>query len=369
MVTIISAVILLGILIFVHELGHFLAAKAMGVKVERFSLGFPPKMIGKQIGETEYVLSWVPLGGYVKMFGENPDETDTVPPEEEHRSFSHKPAWSRFLIVFAGPAFNFLLAFVVFWVLFSVEGVERMTPVIGTAQEEMPAKAAGLQAEDRIVSIDGRPVKYWDDVLDIIQGHKGGVIEIVVDRGGQTVTAQVTPKTISTKNLFGETIQVPRIGIISKDERFFEKVGPLDALYYGAYKTYDITKLMIVSVVKMVQGKISRKNLGGPILIVQLAGERAKAGLAELIIFGAIISINLGILNLLPIPVLDGGHLAFFALEAIFRRPISIKIREKAQQAGVVFLILFMIFIFYNDLERIFTKPTAPPGTVQEEPK
>ena len=359
MVTVISTIILLGVLIFVHELGHFLAAKVLGVKVERFSLGFPPKMIGRRVGETEYVLSWIPLGGYVKMFGENPDEP--VPREEEHRSFSHKPAWARFIIVFAGPGFNFFFAFLIFWIMFAVDGVPHLSSYVGKVKEDMPAAAAGLQDGDRIVSVDGHPIRYWDDLLVRIRAGQGREVEVAFERSGRTLTARIKPRMVQGTNIFKEDIRVPMIGIEARGEVIIEDVGLLAAVYYGAARTWELTKLTIVSVVKLIQRKIPLKTLGGPIFIAQLAGQQAKAGLVHLVFLAALLSLNLGILNLLPIPVLDGGHLAFFALEMTFRRPLSMNFRERAQQAGIVFLILFMAFIFYNDLARIFTDSDAPP--------
>ncbi len=361
MITILATVALLGVLIFAHELGHFLLAKALGVRVERFSLGFPPKMVGKKIGETEYLLSWVPLGGYVKMFGESPDEP--VPVEEQHRSFSHKPAWARFLIVFAGPAFNFLLAFLVFWFMFTVGGLPHLTSYVGDVKPDMPAAAAGIEAGDRIAEIEGRPITYWDDVLTGIRENRGGEIEVLVERGGKFLTLRLTPQVVTNKNIFGEDIQVPMIGIEARGDSIVEEVNPFKAVYYGALRTWDLTRLTVVSVAKLIQGKVSPKTLGGPIFIAQLAGEQARAGLANLIFLGALLSINLGILNLLPIPVLDGGHLFFFIIEMVIRKPLGLKIRERAQQAGLVLLVMFMAFVFFNDLTRIFTG--ADPGQPQ----
>ena len=278
MVTIISTVILLGVLIFVHELGHFLAAKATGVKVERFSLGFPPKMIGKKVGETEYLLSWVPLGGYVKMYGENPDEEGEVPPEMRHRSFSHKPTWNRFLIVFAGPGFNFFFAFLVYWVVISFTGLPHFLPVVGAVQDNMPASAAGLTAGDRVTSIDGRPVKYWEDVLVLVRDSNGREVEITVDRDGRPVSARLQPKMVVVQNIFGEDQEVPMIGIQVQGEQVFEPVNLLEAVYWGALTTYDRTKLIILSVVKLIQGSISAKTLAAPFSSPNSPGPRPGRG-------------------------------------------------------------------------------------------
>jgi regulator of sigma E protease len=354
MTSIIAFILILGVLIFVHELGHFLTAKAMGVKVERFSLGFPPKAIGKKIGETEYVLSWLPIGGYVKMFGEHPDEEEEIPPDMVHRSFAHKPVWKRFLIVLAGPLSNFVFAVVVFWLIFAVAGVHYYAPEVGQVVDDMPAQAAGFQAGDHIVSIDGRPVKYWSDVIDRVRATDGGSMEVVVRRDGQTLPLTLTPKIKTVRNRFGEDQRVPMIGIVGGAKTITERVGALEAIGYGLKRTYYLTSEIIVGVYKMISGSVSARNLGGPIMIAQVTALNVQEGFGNLIFWAALLSVNLGIINLLPIPILDGGHLFFYVLEMIFRRPVSIRVRERAQQAGALVLLLFMLFVFYNDIARIF---------------
>ena len=214
-VTIITVIIVLGFLVFIHELGHFLAAKALGVKVERFSLGLPPKMVGKKVGETEYLLSWIPLGGYVKLYGDNPEEDGEIPEDQRHRSLTHKSAGARLLIFAAGSLFNIIFAFLAFWILFTAQGVYHSAPVIGQLQEDMPAMESGLQKGDKIVAVDGELVKYWDEVPGLIEKHSDPDVEIMVDRGGRTMTFKITPKMIPVSNLFGEAKPLPRIGIIN----------------------------------------------------------------------------------------------------------------------------------------------------------
>ncbi|MBW2091358.1 MAG: RIP metalloprotease RseP [Deltaproteobacteria bacterium] len=354
MVYLISTIIVLGILIFVHELGHFLAAKALGVRVERFSFGFPPKMLGKKIGETEYLISWIPLGGYVRMFGENPSEEEEIPQEEQHRSFTHKPPWARFLIVFAGPAFNFFFAVIVFYLIFTFQGLPHLSTHIGEVSQDMPALEAGIAAGDKILAIDGNPVHYWEDVSAGIKAGQGEEVEITLEREDQTITIKVKPKMVTVQNVFGEESQTPQIGIVARGDMVVESVNPAVALYYGIIRTWDVTKLTLLTVVKLVERKIPLKTVGGPIFIAQIAGQQAKAGALNLIIMMAVLSVNLGIINLFPIPILDGGHLLFFIMEMIFRRPLSLRTREIAQQAGIILLVLLMVIVFYNDLDRIF---------------
>lgn len=354
MIYLVSTIVVLGVLIFVHELGHFSMAKILGVKVERFSLGFPPKMVGKKIGETEYLLSWIPLGGYVRMFGEGLDEEDKIPPEEQHRSFSHKPAWTRFLIVFFGPAANFIFAILVFGLVFIFDGVPHLGPDIGEVLKDTPADRAGLMVGDKILSIDGKNIKYWEDVSEGIRAGQGKPVEITLLRQNQTLTFTIQPETVTVQNLFGEDLEVPQIGIGVSDVYLIERVNPFTAMFLGVVKTYDVTKLTLLSLVKMIEGKVSAKNVGGPIFIAQIAGQQAQAGILNLILLTALLSVNLGIINLFPIPILDGGHLFFFLVEMILRRPVNMKMREVAQQGGLILLVLLMVLIFYNDLDRIF---------------
>jgi len=349
-INIISVIIVLGILIFVHELGHFLVAKYSGVGVLRFSLGFGPKLIGKKIGETEYLLSLVPLGGYVKLLGES--ETDELAPEDEKRSFLTQPVWKRIGIVVAGPLFNFLFAVVVFSLIYTF-GVPVHTSKIGGVQEEGPAYAAGMQEGDVVLAIDGRNVSRWVDLADIIRESEGRELTISVERGSKIFDVQVTPTILKGQNLFGEEVESYKIGVRISQETVIERHNPLKASLEGLAQTWWFTKLTYLTIVKIVQKVVSPKTLGGPILIAQMSGEYAKQGFVPFIFFMAILSINLGVLNLLPIPVLDGGHLLFYLIEIAIGREINVKWREIAQQVGFFLLIMLMIFVFYNDIVRI----------------
>ena len=348
---IISFVVVLGVLIFVHEFGHFLLAKLMGVGVEKFSLGFGPKIVGRKIGMTDYMISAIPLGGYVKMVGESPgNEVDyaLLP-----LSFSHKSLFKRSLIVLAGPVFNLLLAVLIFFVFFLVSGLPIMQPEVGEIQEGMPAQEAGICPGDRIVSIDDNPVTRWEEMADLIKQSGGRPLRIKVLRDDRTVLVKVTPKTLSSQNLFGEQIEKYVIGITASGAVTVQKLNIFQSAAYGVSQAWQIAELTVLAIGKIIAGTISAKNLGGPIMIAQLAGQQAEAGIINLIFFIALLSVNLGIINLLPIPVLDGGHLLFFLIEAISRRPLNHKMREVAQQVGIFVLILLMIFVFYNDIARI----------------
>lgn len=349
-ITIIATIIVLGVLIFVHELGHFLAAKGFRVGVLTFSLGFGPKLFGRKVGETQYQVSAVPLGGYVKMIGEEPGEK--LPPELLPKSFSAQPVGRRLGIVFAGPFFNFLFAVVAFAVAFVV-GLPSLLPEVGEVKPDFPAYQAGLQPGDRILEVNGSPVKRWEDLAKVIHESGDRPLHLKVEREQKTFPVSVTPQVSTQKNLFGDDVQVGLIGISPSGNTFIERTDPFTAVYRAVYQSWRVTELTVLSIYKIIEGKISAKTIGGPILIAQLAGQQAKAGLLSLVIFMAVISINLVILNILPIPVLDGWHLLIFLLEAVIGRPVSLKIRERAQQIGVFIIIFLMLLVFYNDISRI----------------
>jgi regulator of sigma E protease len=351
--TILSTVIVLGILVFVHELGHFLLAKRLGVGVLTFALGFGPKLIGRKIGETEYKICAIPLGGYVKPIGEDPKEE--VREEDRHRSLSAQPIWKRALIVSAGPFFNFFLAAVLFSSINLFAGIPSPPSTkIGEVTADFPAERAGLRKGDVILAINGEEVTKWDELSKIIRSSKGKDLLLKVKRDGEILEIMVVPKPSTQKNIFGEEIKTFVIGIIPGDEMVVNKVGPMVALGSGLLQTWQGIEFTVIGIVKLIQRVIPAKEIGSPIMIAKLAGEQARKGILSLALFTAIISINLGVINLFPIPILDGGHFLFLGLEAILRRPISIKKMEIAQQIGLIFIILLMLFAIRNDLIRYF---------------
>ncbi|WP_022852182.1 RIP metalloprotease RseP [Limisalsivibrio acetivorans] len=350
----ISAIILLGLLIFFHELGHFLVAKYFGVYVERFSIGFGPRLLKWQWGETEYALSAIPLGGYVKMYGESPDfeEEEEASPEMKERAFNNKPLHARSLIIFAGPLANFLLAALVYSVIFMV-GVPRHIASLGEIVSDMPAAQSGLQEGDRVVAIDGRDIKFWDEMAAYVSERPGDEIDFTVLRDGEELTFSIAPKQVEEKNVFGETINIGVIGVRASGETESITFGPLESLQKGFVKTYEVTGLIIKSVVKIFQRAVPADSVGGPIFILQTANDAADTSITAFLAFMAAISINLGILNLLPIPILDGGHLLFNLIEGIMRKPVSMRIREMANTVGLLLILSLMFFAFYNDIARI----------------
>jgi regulator of sigma E protease len=353
--SILAAVVGLGVLIVFHEFGHFLLAKLSGVGVLTFSVGFGPKLWVKKKGETEYALSAFPLGGYVKMVGEDPEEE--VKAVDIERSFAHKSLLKRTAIVAAGPGFNLLLAVFLLMVVFLFYGVPVLSNLVGAVEPDSPAAQAGIQKGDRIVAVDRQAVTAWDDLSSAIKQSGGEPLALRVQRGGEEVVMTVQPRKREVKNIFGELKEDWMIGIGSQVS--IEKGDPGLAVSKAFIQTYEYSKLTLIGLYKMITREVSPRNLGGPILIAQMAGQQAQEGIGSFLAFLAVLSINLGVLNLLPVPVLDGGHLFFFAVEAMIGRPVSLKYREKAQQVGIFLLLLLMIFAFANDIFRLFEKPVG----------
>ena len=438
MLTIVAGIIMLGVLVFIHELGHFVVAKLNDVKVLKFSLGFGPRLFSKTWGETEYLICAVPLGGYVQMLGEGRGEEDEETPlsdEEKRRSFAHKSVGRRTAIVAAGPIMNLILPFLILPIAYMVgvnlpafidqkacigyvvadtdgyssgfqsgdcivaigeDSIENwsdanksligyagspleftvqrdnsvvslaMTPenggleglqslgllpyqaaVVGSLAPGLPAKAAGILPGDLILAINDAPVHSWYDLKKLIQQGAGGELTFQIERDGKQIALQFAPIKNEKEGEF-------LIGISPEQSVVFKRFGPVDAFKYGAEKTTDLIELTLVFIQKLFSGNVSAKNIGGPIMVVQIAGQAAQTDISSILMVLAFLSIQLGILNLLPIPILDGGHLLFNFAEFIFRRPLSFRIREAAQQVGLVMLLMLMVLAFYNDIVRLF---------------
>jgi len=340
-------IFVLGLLIFIHEFGHFLLAKLVGIRVERFSLGFPPRLVGKKIGDTDYCISAIPLGGYVKMSGMIDESMDAEGIKGEPYEFMSKPVWARALVISAGPIFNILLAIAIFSAIIFFTGVsEPVGPVVGEVFENTPAQQIGLQSGDVIAEIDGTPINTWDDLIAIVHTSAGKELHLKWTRNGQVLSATVTP--------IKDPIQdIGLIGFSPKSE--LKAVGIFKAIKLGTQRCWDLTVLLGRSLGLIFSGKISvGEGLAGPVRIAQMAGESAKSGFGNLLMFAGLLSLNLGLINIFPFPVLDGGHLVLLAVEAIRRKPVSVKVRLAIQQVGMVVLLALMAFIIFKDFSHIF---------------
>jgi len=355
--TFLSAIILLGIIIFVHEFGHFLFAKLLGVRVLKFSLGFGPKIIGKKYGDTEYIISAIPLGGYVKMLGEVPGEE--LKDEEKPFAYNYQKIWKRFVIVFFGPVFNIFFAVIIFFFSF-INGLPILVPEIGEVMPSMPAEKVGLLKGDKVIEVNGISVHQWDQMTEIIHENPGKQIDLKIRRNDTVLQMSVQPEKKIVKDIFGQGREVGLIGIKPSGNTVIKKENASDAFADSVARTGEISVLTLVSIVKLIQRVIPMDTIGGPILIVQMAGEQASKGLLNFFIFMAIININLGVLNLLPIPILDGGHILFLGIEAIRRKPLSEKVIALSQKIGLAIILTLMAFVIYNDFMRLITGKQLP---------
>lgn len=356
--TLVWAVVLFGLLIFFHELGHFILAKLVGVKVLKFSIGFGPRIISKKVGDTEYILSAFPLGGYVKPLGEDTD--DEIDEAERPRAFNFQPVWKRVSIVLAGPVFNLVLAFIIFFVFLgasmpvAIPELDSITTTIENVMEDSPAMKAGLKKNDTIIEIDGSSVADWNEMAERFAGNPGNELSLRVKRGDKIIEMKVTPEAMEAKGPDGEELTVGRIGISKKmDAHIIESSTVWDVPFKAVQAVYGWCVLTLEIIVKLFTGAVSAKQIGGPILIVDAAAKAAEVGAFTYFNFIAIISINLAILNLLPVPVLDGGHIMFLSIEALRGKPLSDKVMGMANKIGLTLLLLLITFVFYNDIVRI----------------
>jgi len=343
-----SAIIILSFLIFFHEFGHFLMAKLVGVKVEVFSIGFGKKLICKEFRGTNWCLSAVPLGGYVQMKGQ--DDSNPFFKSSDPDSYNSKSPWQRILILLGGPGFNFLLALIIYFSI-ALTGWQKLAPVIGKTIPNTPA-AKVLKPKDKIIEINGIKIKSWDDIKKAVEN--ASIIDIKVLRDSKVLEFHITPKLEETKNIFGEKVKRKIIGIIPSGDIVVVKYSPIEAIKVSFDKFMADSTLIIKGVEKLITGAIGLNTLSGPIGIVDVTAKVANLGIQPLLLLTALLSVNLGILNLLPIPALDGGHIIFNLYEAIFKRELNEDIMVKLTIAGWILLGGLMLIGVYNDLVRIF---------------
>ena len=360
----------LTIVVFFHELGHFLVARWAGVKVLTFSLGFGPELCGfNDRHGTRWKVSAIPLGGYVKFFGDDnaasvPDQAALAAMSEEERrhSFVHQPVGPRAAIVVAGPLANFLLAIVIFAGLFMIFGKPSTSPRVDAVQPGSAAAAAGFQPGDLVLTINGRPIDSFPDMQQIVSTSAGETLVFEVDRGGARVTLKAVPALKEIKDRFGNVIRQGQLGITrspTPDDTHFQPVGPLKAVELGVQRTWFVVERTLSYIGGVVAGREAADQLGGPIRIAQVSGQVATEGLASLFSLAAVLSVSIGLLNLFPVPLLDGGHLLFYAIEAVRGKPLSERAQEVGFRIGLAIVVMLMIFATYNDILHLAAQWTA----------
>ena len=343
------AILVLSALIFFHELGHYLAARLVGVYVEVFSIGFGKKLAAFRAFDTEWRIAAVPLGGYVKMKGQ--DDSDPTAVSTDDDSYNSKKPWQRILILLAGPAANFILAFVLYFAV-GLGGPQVLSPVIGEVVKDSPAQKAGLMENDRILAIDGEKVEDWKAMSEMIKASRGP-IALEVQRGDVVLFVTVTPKVSETENMFREKIRRPMVGVTSAGVTHRLDLGLGEAAVYAVDQTWEASKLIFLSIQKLISGAVPASELGGVVTIVKITADASAGGWMAVFFFAALISVNLGVLNLLPIPALDGGHIMFNLYEMIAKRPPSEAILVKMTIAGWGILLGLMTLGLYNDINRL----------------
>lgn len=354
--TILAFALVIGPLVFVHELGHYLAGRWFGVHAETFSIGFGREVAGwsDRFG-TRWKLGLLPLGGYVKFAGDMGPASAAdpawlqLPPEERARTFQGKPVWQRALIVIAGPGINFLLAVLILAGFAMVYGDSRTPTVAGGIVPGSAAAVAGLQPGDRILALDGTRVDTFDDMVRYIQIRAGEPVAVRFLRGGAESTRSVTVGSQSVRDRFGNDHKLGLLGL-SPSRPVYAPVGVLDAPAVAVRRTGEIVTIMVATLKQVVTGRRSVKELGGPISIARVSGEQLTLGLPEFVFLIALVSINLGFINLLPVPMLDGGHLLFYAIEAVRGAPVGAQAQEWAFRGGLAAVLALMLLVTFNDL-------------------
>ncbi len=337
----------LGVLVLVHEMGHFIVARWAGVTVERFAIGFGPKLLSWRRSGIEYCLRLFPLGGYVKMAGEQPGDEPAGP-----GGFSSKPARTRALIVFAGPVVNYLTSLVTLWIVLVV-GYPELLPTVGRLVDDMPAKAAGVQIGDRIVGADGAPVKTWDELTRIVHRAPNRPITIELEHDGATRSVLVTPKPQDTTDPFGRQRTVGLIGVAPSGAFETYRVPPGEALAKTLTKQWEWASQIVLSLWSLARGRVSfRESFTGPIGILYMTSEAARMGASPLLYLVSIFSLSLAVFNLFPIPILDGGHLLYLFLEKLRGTPVSLKVQEQAAKVSFALLLMLLVLVCANDLSR-----------------
>jgi regulator of sigma E protease len=356
----------LSVVVFFHELGHFLVARFCGVRVLTFSIGFGPELMGFHDRHgTRWKLAAIPLGGYVKFFGDEnagsaPDASQltTMNPVERAVSFHFQPVWKRAAIVFAGPLANFLLAIVIFAGIFMIYGKQTMSARVDSVQADSAAAVAGFQPGDIVLAIDGQPIDNFADMQRIVSENADRTLSIKVDRNGTPLVLKATPTLKEVKDSFGNLHRIGILGItrsMAPGDVKYQPVSPAQAIWLGGQETWFVVDRTLSYIGGVIVGREAADQLGGPIRIAQISGQVATIGFAALVHLAAVLSVSIGLLNLFPIPLLDGGHLLFYAIEAVRGRPLSERAQEVGFRIGLAIVVMLMIFATFNDIVHLTT--------------
>ena len=349
-------IVVISIVVFVHEFGHYWVARRCGIKIETFSLGFGPEIFGwTDKHGTRWKVSWLPLGGYVKMFGDagpasTPDGSVADMTDDQKKvAFFHQHVDKRMAVIIAGPAANYIFAIIVLTFLFIFNGQPYTPAVVSEVLPGKTAALAGIQAGDHILSLDGQDVDRFEDIKRIVALNAGSPMNVEIDRGGKHLNMSVTPQVVAIKDNFGTEHKIGQIGIKS-DKLEYRKQPPAEAVRQAFAETWNLTAGTLKAIGQMIVGTRGTEEVGGPLRIAEMSGDIAREGVVTLIWFIAVISINLGLINLFPIPLLDGGHLAFYLVERVYGRPLSLRIQEAGANLGMALVASLMIFATWNDL-------------------
>ncbi len=351
----IAFVCALGPLVFFHELGHYLVGRLFRIPAETFSIGFGHELLGWTDRQgTRWKVAWLPLGGYVKFVGDmtpasNPADLEQIPPELRDKAFRLRPVWQRFLVVLAGPLANFLIAIAIFTAFFATIGMPSTSNAVVQVQQGSAAAAAGIRPGDRIVSVGGRETTTFEDISNIVLIRPGQKTVLAVDRHGSMLQIPITIRSAELRDRFGQKYQVGRLGILG-GEQAYTKVAAWRLVPAATLYTLKITRSMMDGLWQIVTGRLGTNEVGGPIKIAQIAGQQAALGALPFVQLLALFSINLGFINLLPVPMLDGGHLFFYTVEAIRRRPLSARALDWAFRGGLAIILALVAFTTINDL-------------------